>query len=164
MNSAGAINRISVKAFMTRLNVTYLRPRRASANAVSLLVLAALLSGCGGSSAELAPVSGRVTLDGAPLAGARIRFQPEASGGSPSYGTADQDGHYELGFKRDQPGALIGWHSIRVERGGHADPAEKTKPAPLPARYNTASELREEVKSGEDNVIDLALTSDANGR
>ena len=124
-----------------------------------LMLLAALLSGCGGSGPEVVPVSGRVTLDGAPLAGARIRFQPEASGGSPSYGTADQDGHYELGYKRGQPGALIGWHSIRVERGAR-DPDSKTKPQALPARYNTASELREEVKAGEDNVVDLALTTD----
>jgi len=129
------------------------------ARAAWLVLLAALLSGCGGSEAEVAPVSGRVTLDGAPMAGARIRFQPEATDGSPSYGTADQDGNFVLGYKRGQQGALVGWHTIRVERGAR-DPESKTKPQALPARYNTASELREEVKAGEDNVVDLELTTD----
>lgn len=141
-------------------NLTPMSLQTISARPIRVLLFAVLLSGCGGSGPEVAPVSGRVTLDGAPLAGSRIRFQPEASGGSPSYGTADQDGHYVLGYKRGQPGALIGWHTIRVERGAHGDPENKLKPQALPARYNTASELREEVKSGEDNVVDLKLTTD----
>ena len=132
-----------------------------SARPIRVLLFAALLSGCGGSGPEVAPVSGRVTLDGAPLAGARIRFQPEGAGGSPSHGTADQDGHYVLGYKRGQPGARIGWHTISIERGGHGDPENKANPPALPARYNTASELREEVKAGEDNVLNLELTTGA---
>jgi hypothetical protein len=94
------------------------------------------------------------------LAGARIRFQPEASGGSPSYGATDQDGHYVLGYKRGQPGALIGWHTVSIERGGHDDPANKSKPRSLPARYNVESELRKEVKDVADNVADFELTTD----
>ena len=69
-------------------------------------------------------------------------------------------GNYVLGYKRGQPGALIGWHTVSIERGGHDDPANKSKPQPLPARYNTASELRKEVKDGEDNVVDFELTTD----
>jgi hypothetical protein len=145
---------------MSLLHLTHFCQKRASAQIAWLVLVATLLSGCSGSGPEVAPVSGRVTLDGAPLAGARIRFQPEASGGSPSYGTADQDGNYVLGYKRGQPGALIGWHVIRIERGGHGESDDKSRPKALPARYNTASELREEVKAGEDNVIDFALTTD----
>jgi hypothetical protein len=145
---------------MSLLNSAHLCLQKTSARVVWLMLLAALLSGCGGSKAEVAPVSGRVTLDGAPLAGARIRFQPEASGGSPSYGAADSDGQYVLGYKRGQPGALIGWHTVSIERGGHDDSANKSKPKALPARYNTASDLRKEVKAGEDNVIHFELTTD----
>jgi hypothetical protein len=145
---------------MSPLNFTHLRRPTTAARLAWLMLLAALLSGCSGSGADVAPVSGRVTLDGAPLAGARIRFQPEASGGSPSYGSADSEGHYVLGYKRDQPGAIIGWHTIRIEPGAADDPENKSKPRALPARYNTASELREEVKAGEDNVIDFELTAD----
>jgi hypothetical protein len=145
---------------MSPLNVTHFFLQTISARTAWLVLSAVLLSGCGGSGPELAPVSGRVTLDGAPMAGARIRFQPEAGGGSPSFGTANQDGHYELGYKRGQSGALIGWHTVSIKRGARDD-ADKSKPQPLPARYNTASELREEVKAGEDNVFDFALTTDA---
>jgi hypothetical protein len=95
------------------------------------------------------------------MAGARIRFQPEASGGSPSYGAADADGNYVLSYNRNQSGALVGWHTVTIERGGHGDAPSNSKPQPLPARYNTASELREEVKADEDNIVDFELTSNA---
>lgn len=126
-------------------------------------VLAILLVGCGKPGTDLSTVSGRVTLDGEPLAGARVRFQPEAAGGSPSYGSTDQEGRYELSFKRGQKGALIGWHTVRVEAS--VEPAEAegkaaSRPRQLPARYNDRSELREEVKADEDNEIDFALTFD----
>jgi hypothetical protein len=144
---------------MSPLNVTHFFRQTISARTAWLVLSAVLLSGCGGSGPELAPVSGHVTLDDSPMAGARIKFQPEAGGGSPSYGTADQDGHYELGYKRGQSGALIGWHTVSIERGSDGGES-KSKPQPLPARYNTASELRKEVKAGEDNVIDFELTTD----
>ena len=152
---------LQAELFMSLLNFTDLRLPKAAARVVLLTLLAGLLSGCGSSGADVAPVRGRVTLDGAPLAGARVKFQPETSGGSPSHGAADADGNYVLGYKRGQPGAQIGWHTISIERGGHGDPESKAKPQPLPARYNTASELREEVKADEDNVVDLELTSGA---
>ncbi len=142
------------------IDLTLFCLRTASARIASLILLAGLLPGCSGRGPEVVPVSGRVTLDGAPLAGARIRFEPEATYGSPSYGAADQDGHYALGYKRGQAGALIGWHTIRIERGAHDEPGSQSKPQALPARYNTASELREEVKAGEDNVLDFKLTTE----
>lgn len=150
-----------LELFMSLLNFTDLRLPKTASHVVRLTLLAGLLSGCGSSGADVAPVSGRVTLDGAPMAGARIRFQPEAGGGSPSYGAADADGNYVLGYNRNQSGALIGWHTVSIERGGHGDSPSNSKPQPLPARYNTASELREEVKAGEDNVVDFELTTDA---
>ena len=154
-------HRVSVESSMSPVNLTHTHQQTTSARLAWLMLLTVLLSGCSGSSAEVAPVSGRVTLDGVPLAGARVRFQPEASGGSPSYGAADLDGNYVLAYKRDQPGALIGWHTVSVERGGHDDSANKSKPQALPSRYNTASELRKEVKYGQDNVVDLELATDA---
>ena len=150
----------SVESSMLPVSLRDTHLQAASARLAGLMLLTALLSGCGGSSVEVAPVSGRVTLDGAPLAGARIRFQPEASGGSPSYGASDSDGNYVLGYNRDQQGALIGWHTVSVVRGGNNDSNSNLKPQALPTRYNTASELRKEVKRGEDNVVHLELTTD----
>jgi hypothetical protein len=145
---------------MLPVNLMDMRLQAPSARLAGLLLLTALLSGCGGSGVEVAPVSGRVTLDGAPLAGARICFQPEASGGSPSYAASDSDGNYVMGYNRDQQGALIGWHTVSVVRGGNNDSNSNLKPQALPTRYNTASELRKEVKRGEDNVVHLELTTD----
>jgi hypothetical protein len=124
--------------------------------------LLVVMGGCGGASGPaLAPVTGRVTLDGQPLRGAQIMFQPEATGGSPSYGATDQDGRYELGFKRGVKGAMIGNHSVRVDLSREvAGPEGKIiRPKPLPPRYNANTELRAEVKPDEDNEIDFELTS-----
>jgi len=128
------------------------------------LLFVLLLAGCGKSGVDLALVSGRVTLDGQPMYGARLMFQPEASGSSPSYGTTDREGRYELGYKRGQKGARIGWHTVRIE-----SPAEHTGPngktgspgKPLPPRYNTRSEIRREVKADDENEFNFELKSDA---
>lgn len=128
-----------------------------------VIVPLAMLAGCGGSGLELAPVSGRVMLDGQPILGARLVFQPEASG-SPSYGSTDRDGRYELGYKRGQKGALIGWHTVRIESATElTKPDGKTiwRPKPLPARYNVQSDLRRDVKADEDNNFDFDLKSEA---
>jgi hypothetical protein len=123
-----------------------------------LIVMAVLAMGCDGSGSHIEPVSGRVTLDSEPLPGARLMFQPDAAGGSPSYGTADQEGRYELGYKRGVRGAHVGMHSVTIQAGADAD---GSTPRTLPARYNTQTELRREVKSGVENTIDFELKSDA---
>src|SRR5262245_45808699 len=75
-------------------------------------VLAALCAGGCRRGPELAPVSGRVTLDGKPLDLAEVSFLPEA--GRASHGVADSSGHYELRYTRDQMGALVGQHTVRI--------------------------------------------------
>jgi hypothetical protein len=91
-----------------------------------------------------------------------VMFQPEDKG-SPSYGATDQDGRYELGYNRTRQGAMIGRHSVRIQvdeviMGPNGQPIKREKLVPL--RYNSNSELRCDVKSG-DNVIDFDLTSSA---
>src|SRR2546423_14993947 len=67
---------------------------------------------------SLVPVSGRVTLDDKPLAGAVVTFQPRAGGDaaksptSGSVGRTDQDGRYNLRLiAPDQPGAAVCNHT-----------------------------------------------------
>lgn len=140
---------------------TQLRRRPARYSSLTALLPALLLAGCAKSGPELAPVGGRVTLDGQPMLAARLVFQPEANG-SPSYGSTDRDGRYELGYKRGQKGAKIGWHTVRITSdlpraaGGKISPSQV-----LPARYNEQSELRREVKSDDENRFDFKLTSEA---
>jgi hypothetical protein len=122
----------------------------------ALVLLPLLVIGCGQSGAEVAPVSGRVTLDGRPLASADVAFQPDGAQRASS-GRTNADGRYQLMFKRGQPGALVGEHTVRISISREI----VRNPPPIPARYDTQSELRREVKAGEENVFDFELKSDA---
>jgi hypothetical protein len=121
---------------------------------MSLLICIA--ASCGKSGPGLAPVKGRVTLDGRPLEMVDIVFQPE-DGKSSSTSRTDADGRYELLYKRGFVGAPVGQNTVRI---GFTS-SIVAKPPNIPARYNTASELRREVKSGQ-NEFDFDLTTEKN--
>ena len=55
-----------------------------------LMLSATVVSGCGGGSSppRAVPVSGVLTLDGQPVAGARVRFVPTVEGGRTAIGDA----------------------------------------------------------------------------
>jgi hypothetical protein len=70
---------------------------------------------------DVAPVSGRVTLDGRPLPDAVVTFQPKSSrekgepAGTGSAGRTDDDGRYFLRLiQPDKAGAVIGEHSVTI--------------------------------------------------
>ena len=69
--------------------------------------------GCGPGGPELGTVTGIVTFKGEPLPEAEIEFQPEAEG-TPSYGTTDQEGRYELRFTPERNGAMVGTHRVQI--------------------------------------------------
>lgn len=123
------------------------------------VVLVGLLAGCGGGDRpDLAPVSGKVTLDGKPLDGARVIFEPEE--GRPSYGMTNESGEFTIEYATDVPGAVVGSHTVRI-RTGIADADDPEAPRPLetiPARYNQDSTLKEDVKD-EDNSFEFSLES-----
>jgi hypothetical protein len=112
------------------------------------------ISGCGAGGPEVAPVHGRVTLDGRPLARADVTFLPDGAQRA-SLGRTNADGHYELAYKRGQAGAIVGRHTVHIEVS-----SELVKnPPPIPARYASKSELHPEVQPG-DNELNFDLTSD----
>jgi len=120
-------------------------------------------AGCG-NSVELGQVAGTITLDGQPLAKAKIEFQPQEIG-SPSYGRTDENGHYELMFAVDTPGAMLGKHVVRIstfrqEPGSGGPPV--TIPERVPPKYNEKSELIREVKPGR-NTFDFRLEGALSG-
>jgi hypothetical protein len=118
-------------------------------------LLICVAAGCGKSGPEVAPVKGRVTLDGRPLETVDIVFQP-SDGKPPSTSRTDADGHYELLYKRGSMGAPVGEHTVRI---GFTSGIVKNPPN-IPDRYNKQSELHREVKSG-DNEIDFDLKSES---
>lgn len=128
-----------------------------------LLLALAVVAGCRDSNYDLVRVSGIVTLDGAPLEGAAVKFQPRG-GGIMSYATTDAEGRYELRTMDDQPGAMVATHVVSIYKSsGNVDlTTEEAQPAVrqlIPERYNHRSELEYEVKSGDRKSADFALTS-----
>ena len=85
---------------------------------LTLLVFVAV--GCSSNGPPLAPVSGRVTVDGKPLAGKTLKFVPEP--GTPGQGagaTTNANGEYSLlaarpGSTRDEAGAPPGAYRVVV--------------------------------------------------
>jgi hypothetical protein len=121
---------------------------------ICFVLLALSLAGCGKTSPELAPVTGRITLDGKPLEKADIVFQPDGSK-PPSSGRANAGGRYELAYKRGVMGGTVGSNTVRIT----ISPDVVANPPSIPARYNTESELTSEVKSGQ-NEFNFDLTTD----
>ncbi len=128
--------------------------------AVGLGLLPLGLTGCGSGGPDLGRVEGTVTLDGKPLEGALVEFQPREEG-VPSYGRTDASGQYQLQFGVDQPGAMVGTHTVRITTGGMESTGEGPAvavPERVPAKYNVQSTLTREVESGS-NTIDFELST-----
>ncbi len=85
-------------------------------NAVFLGLVALFLgavAGCGGG-LELAPASGKVTLDSRPLADAAVNFVP-VDGGPVASGVTDDQGRFSLATV-NRPGAVPGRHRVTVTK------------------------------------------------
>jgi hypothetical protein len=131
-----------------------------------LLPLLLLLAGCGGPY-RVGPVSGRVTLNGQPLANAAITFQPEATEGNNNPGPGsgaftDSEGRYTLKVVGTETrGAVVGKHKVRITLVADADSADD-KPKrvkQLPARYNAKTTLVYEVTASGSSTVDFPLTT-----
>lgn len=87
---------------------------------------------------RFAPVSGRITLDGAPLRNAVVTFVPQprprlGNPGPQSSGKTDEQGRFSLRVDgRREPGAVVGLHQVRIVRL-----ADGPAPAPEPPVIRT---------------------------
>lgn len=145
---------------------------------VFIFVLSVLM-GCGESGPPLAPVKGKVTLYGKPYTKGLVVFTPEG-GGPTGTSQTDENGDYEI-WSSGRKGAMVGKHKISVTTimepvkeaappgqvssddpgytafGGAADYKKaKEMKEPIPAKFNSKSELLKDVESGQ-NTIDLDL-------
>jgi len=127
--------------------------------ACASLILALCLTGCGSDGPERGIVTGKVTLNGAPLPGADVEFQPEE--GSPSYAMTDDKGRYDLMYTRDKRGAMVGEHTVRIVTPTTSTDPEGNQvmvPQQVPPKYNAGSTLTRDVKPGK-NKFDFELTN-----
>lgn len=151
------------------MNLCWLAPdARVEALVLVAAVAAAGSIGCGPAGQPLAPVAGLVTLDGEPLAGARVVFEPQSTGSPrllPSFGRTDEEGRFTLAMRDGSRGAAIAEHRVRISTevrepdpsslAGVVVVAKET----LPKRYNDRSELVREITAEGDTACDFNLSS-----
>lgn len=90
------------------------------ANLITCLTVVAL-AGCGSDLPPLAPLTGKITLNGAPFANGSLMFSP-LEGGRPSVAETNEQGEFKAMYQLGVPGAIIGKHSVMFEAGGSAEP------------------------------------------
>jgi hypothetical protein len=132
---------------------------------VPLTWLLLVIAGCsddGYAELGLVQVSGKVTLDGQPLANAKVAFEGEDKGAS--IGMTDSAGGYTLSYDSNTVGVKPGPKTVRitladanVEGGGVAEGATAVKET-IPAKYNRQSVLRADV-SASNRMFDFDLKS-----
>jgi hypothetical protein len=119
------------------------------------LALLAVLVGCQRSGSDkLVPVSGKVTLNGAPLTSGGVLFQPDVEKGNHSQhvpvGSLDAEGRYELSSATNK-GATPGWYKVAISAQEPIDPQNPYAPPKhlIHPKYTAASTsgLAVEVKS-----------------
>ncbi len=131
------------------------------------LLLLAVAVGCGNDGRPpLAPVSGIVTLDNEPIAGAAVMFMPQA-GGRPAQGVTDAAGKFRLTTFEDNDGALVGNHQVTITKlevtgmpattdglSGMVDPSQIKETWIIPQKYSQpgTSGLTANVAKGMDEL------------
>ncbi|MFM7540599.1 MAG: hypothetical protein ACKO9Z_13165 [Planctomycetota bacterium] len=120
-----------------------------------------LAAGCGGDGRSR--VSGLVNLKGQPLKAGVISFI-EVGAIAPSGGSAIQDGKYEVpaeaGLKPGKYAVAISAPENKSRAAAEEAMPGMSGPPPketLPAKYNSKTELRAEVKAGAKNEFDFDL-------
>jgi hypothetical protein len=111
------------------------------------LAAAVCVVGAAGCQGEVVPVSGRVTLDGKPLANAVVTFQPIGSGPSAettttgSVGRTDSEGRFVLRLvSPEQSGAAVGGHVVTINRSTEGIDEAAAENAPLPLAWRNGSQ------------------------
>jgi len=123
---------------------------------VGWLLLVVFLCGCT-PGPVLHPVSGAVTLDGAPLPEGDITFTPADPSLAPEQGKI-KDGKYELKSREGKMKVTIS--ASKIKPGGALGAAgEPVAEEYIPTKYNDASTLTADVKSSGENKIDFPLDS-----
>ncbi|MEW4453673.1 carboxypeptidase-like regulatory domain-containing protein [Bremerella sp. JC817] len=136
--------------------MTTIEATKKLAQAWPLVIALAAIVGCssGYSSGEkLAPVTGTVTVNGKPMAGINVMFEPVESGGA-SRGTTDDEGKFEVYFTLNEKGAIPGKHHVQFELKG-----EGVDPNLIPKKYAFGSPgIDAEVKPEGPNDFNFDLT------
>ena len=123
---------------------------------VLLLLIAGLMLTAVGCGNDLVPVTGTITINGQPTGNLQVDFEPkDPSKGTTGTGYTKPDGTYELHYPGYKVGAPAGEYIVKITAAETNDP--ETQVPPIPAKYNTNSELEATVASGA-SEFDFQLT------
>jgi hypothetical protein len=147
---------------MARLFPRLIDRQRASRFPLAAALLVGAAAGCSKSEFDLAPVAGRVTIDGQPFTQGKVMFAPIASGesreaGKPALGRLGPDGSFILGTYEPDDGAVVGEHWVTVI---YNKPKDGAAAAPPPGFSRVSVPQKVIVAAGQENRIDVALTGD----
>jgi hypothetical protein len=133
---------------------------------LAIALLVQLMSGCGGDDGLFRQsISGLVTLDGVPLAGGSILFEPTTEASGTAVGATIRQGMFVISRAE---GPAPGTYRVRIysssnaqapPRKGQGDRAPRPMVERLPAHYNAKSDLRAEVFVDHANPFRFALQS-----
>jgi hypothetical protein len=122
-------------------------------NCVLVIALAVMaMPGCtrdGYSELGLVEVTGRITLDGQALPGAKVSFESDDK--RTATAITDSAGQYKLMYDSQTPGVTPGIKIVRITladtdvEGGGTSEGATVKVESIPPRYNRQSELRADV-------------------
>jgi hypothetical protein len=117
-----------------------------------------LVAGCGPKQPATGEVSGVVTIEGMPVGGLIVHFEPQDGvrlGLPPAYGVTNESGRYRAMLRGQRPGATVGLNHVRIT------PAERdgAPPAEIHARYAGDYAFWFEVAPGA-NTFDIELKAD----
>lgn len=97
----------------------------------ALLACGAMLvvAGCGGEGEKLAPVVGKVTVNGKPLASGTVSFRPDQGNKSQHQpnGVIDAEGNYEMTVPPGKKGVPPGWYKVVVMAYDDPQPGKPLK-------------------------------------
>lgn len=122
-----------------------------------LALTGAILPGCGREAFPTAEVTGRVTLEGKPLEGVVVQFEPRNLNSKKllpaAFGISDAEGRYRA-FRTGKKkfGAVVGVNQVRIV-------VPEGSAATVHPRYSEDRAFWAEVNPGE-NVFDLDLVKD----
>jgi len=134
--------------------------------------------GCGGGGSDkfkdarpkTTPVSGTITMDGAPVEGATVTLHP-TQGGSAATGVTDSSGHYSLMTFEKGDGAVPAEYKVSVRKlapstagpqPGPDDPGYDPNPKEEPIKHLLPEKYAEFLKSGLSATIATEPKTDLN--
>lgn len=122
---------------------------------MALLAFAVMITcvvGCGGSGGSdlgTVPVTGTVTMSGAPLEGASVTFFPKSPEGKAAAGITDSEGKFQLTTADPGDGAMPGSYTVGIRKTENAVelPENPTDPTPEQAAAHNEA-IRRAMESG----------------